>query len=91
MPGSKYFKLWALGPLIQLLNSAAVKCENSYREHVSEQAWLCPSTTMNTEIWISYKYFFLTAAPMAYRSSWARGRIRAADGAYATAMATPDP
>ena len=31
-----------------------------------------------------------TAAPTAYGNSWARGRIRAAAEAYATAMATPD-
>ena len=31
------------------------------------------------------------AAPVAYGSSQARGRIRAAAGAYTTATATPDP
>ena len=31
------------------------------------------------------------AAPGAYGSSWVRGWIRAAAGAYATAMTTPDP
>ena len=35
-------------------------------------------------------FFFLTAAPVANRSSWARGWIEAAPGAYATATAAPD-
>lgn len=30
------------------------------------------------------------AAPVAYKGSRARGHIRATDGAYATAMVTPD-
>ena len=34
--------------------------------------------------------FVFMAAPMAYRSSWAGGRITAAAGAYATATARPD-
>ena len=31
------------------------------------------------------------ASPAAYRGSWARGQIRTAAEAYATATATPDP
>ena len=31
------------------------------------------------------------AAPVAYEVPWARGQIRAAAGAYATATATRDP
>lgn len=38
-----------------------------------------------------FTYFFLfMAAPVAYKGSRARGHIRATDGAYATAMVTPD-
>ena len=35
--------------------------------------------------------FLFMATPAAYGSSWARGRIRAAMEAYATATAMPDP
>ena len=37
-----------------------------------------------------YLFFFFTAAPVAYRSSWLRSQIGVADGAYITATTTLD-
>ena len=36
-------------------------------------------------------FFLFMAAPLAYGSSQAKGKIRAAAGAYSTATVTPDP
>ena len=38
-----------------------------------------------------YLFIFFTALPAVYGSSWARGQIQAAAGAYTTAMAILDP
>ena len=44
-----------------------------------------------TNIWQGHFFNLFMAAPVAYGSSWARGRIGAAPAAYAAAMATLDP
>ena len=49
-------------------------------------------SNFSSTFWVLFIYLFiLMAAPAAYRRSQARGRIKAAAEAYATAMAKLDP